>query len=128
MTIVVIMSIRILIVDDDDSIREIIKVMLKDYDIIEAANGYEAIKMYESMHPDLVLMDVYMPMMDGVEATKEILKIDPKAIIIGLTAFARSRGKDMLEAGAREVVEKPFTRRKLKEIIEKHLPAAAATM
>lgn len=124
----VIMSIRILIVDDDDSIREIIKVMLKDYDIIEAANGYEAIKMYESMHPDLVLMDVYMPMMDGVEATKEILKIDPKAIIIGLTAFARSRGKDMLEAGAREVVEKPFTRRKLKEIIEKHLPAAAATM
>lgn len=102
--------------------------MLKDYDIIEAANGYEAIKMYESMHPNLVLMDVYMPMMDGVEATKEILKIDPKAIIIGLTAFARSRGKDMLEAGAREVVEKPFTRRKLKEIIEKHLPAAAATM
>lgn len=97
-------SIRILIVDDD-SIGEIIKVMLKDYDIIEAANGYEAI-----------------------EATKEILKIDPKAIIIGLTAFARSRGKDMLEAGAREVVEKPFTRRKLKEIIEKHLPAAAATM
>ncbi len=120
------MSIKVLVVDDDESIREIIKVMLKDYEIIEATNGYEAIRIYESMRPDLVLMDVSMPQMDGVEATKEILKIDPKAIIIGLTAFARSRGKEMLEAGVKEVIEKPFTRRMLKGIIEKYVASAVA--
>lgn len=126
-TIVVIMRTRLLIVDDDDSIREIIKVMLKDYEIIEATNGYEAIRLYEKIRPNLVLMDVSMPQMDGVEATKEIVNIDPKAIVIGLTAFARSRGKDMLAAGAKEVVEKPFTRRRLKDIIERHLASAVAS-
>ncbi|WP_202318581.1 response regulator [Archaeoglobus neptunius] len=120
------MSIRLMVVDDDDSIREIIKVMLKDFEIIEASNGFEAIKLYERFHPEIVLMDVSMPQMDGVEATKEILKIDPKAVIIGLTAFARSRGKEMLQSGAKEVVEKPFTRKMLKEIIEKYASSALA--
>jgi len=120
------MSIRVLVVDDDDSIREIIKVMLKGYEILEATNGYEAIKMYEKIQPDIVLMDVSMPNMDGVQATKEILKIDPEAIVVGLTAFARSKGKDMLEAGAKEVVEKPFTRRILEKIIERNVATTTA--
>ncbi len=120
MSIVVIMSLRIMVVDDDDSIREIIKVMLKDYEVIEAANGLDAIKLYAQMKPDIVLMDVSMPILDGVEATREIVKMDPNAVVIGLTAFARSKGKDMIEAGAKEVVEKPFTRRMLKGIIEKY--------
>ncbi len=114
------MSLRIMVVDDDDSIREIIKVMLKDYEVIEAANGLDAIKLYAQMKPDIVLMDVSMPILDGVEATREIVKMDPNAVVIGLTAFARSKGKDMIEAGAKEVVEKPFTRRMLKGIIEKY--------
>lgn len=120
MSIVVIMSLRIMVVDDDDSIREIIKVMLKDYEVIEAANGLDAIKLYAQMKPDIVLMDVSMPILDGVEATREIVKMDPNAVVIGLTAFARSKGKDMIEAGAKEVVEKPFTRSMLKSIIEKY--------
>jgi len=68
-----------------------------------------------------VLMDVMMPVMDGVEATKEIKKIDPQAKIIGLTAYAKKRGKELLEAGAVEVIEKPFTRKQLIEAIEKYL-------
>jgi CheY-like chemotaxis protein len=119
-------GVRLLIVDDDDSIREIIKVMLKDYEIVEASNGFEAVRIYDRMRPDMVLMDISMPQMDGVEATKEILKIDPKAKIIGLTAFARSRGKEMLANGALEVVEKPFTRKKLKDLIEKYVASAVA--
>ncbi len=115
------MNCRILVVDDDDGIREVLKVMLKDYEVVEAADGYEAVKLYEVMKPDLVFMDIYMPKMDGVEATKEILKKDPKAIIIGITAFAKSRKADMLEAGAKDVIEKPFTRKILKEIIEKYI-------
>ncbi len=118
------MSIRVMVVDDDDNIREILKVMLKDYEVIEAASGYEAIKMYEKYKPDIVFMDIMMPDVDGVLATKEILKMDPKAVIIGITAFARSKGSDLIAAGAKEVVEKPFTRKKLKAIIHKYVPAA----
>lgn len=114
----------LLIVDDDDSIREIVKIMLKDYDVIEASNGEEAVRAYKMFKPDLVLMDISMPVMDGVEATKKILSFDPNAKIVALTAFARSRGKEMLENGALEVLEKPFTRRTLKELIEKYVAKA----
>jgi len=114
----------LLIVDDDDSIREIVKIMLKDYDVIEASNGEEAVRAYKMFKPDLVLMDISMPVMDGVEATKKILSFDPNAKIVALTAFARSRGKEMLENGALEVLEKPFTRRTLKELIKKYVAKA----
>ncbi|MCS7130270.1 MAG: response regulator [Archaeoglobaceae archaeon] len=110
--------IRILVVDDDESIREIVRIMLKDFEVIEASNGLEGIKLYEKIKPDIVLMDINMPIMDGVEATKQILNEDPNAIIIGLTAFARSRGKELLEAGAKGIIEKPFTRKSIKELIE----------
>lgn len=116
--------IRILIVDDDESIREIVKIMLKEYEVIEASNGLEGVKIYESVKPNVVLMDISMPGMDGVEATKRILEIDPNATIIGLTAFARSRGKELLEVGAKGIIEKPFTRKSLKEFIEPFIPKA----
>lgn len=110
--------IRVLVVDDDESIREIVRIMLKDFEVIEASNGLEGIKIYEKIKPDIVLMDISMPVMDGVEATKRILNEDPNAIIIGLTAFTRSRGKELLEAGAKGIIEKPFTRKSIKELIE----------
>jgi len=117
---------RILIVDDDDNIREIVKIMLKDLEILEATDGQEAVRAYKMFKPDLVLMDISMPVMDGVAATKEILKFDPNAKVVGLTAFARSRGKEMLESGALEVIEKPFTRKMLKELIEKYVAKAVS--
>ncbi len=113
------MGTRILIVDDDPNIREIVRIMLKDYEVIEASSGKEAIVLYKNFKPDIVLMDISMPGMDGVEATKEILKINPKAIIIGLTAFSRTRGRELLNAGAVDIINKPFTRKSLKEMIEK---------
>ena len=113
------MSTRILIVDDDPNIREIIRIMLKDYDVIEASSGKEAIVMYKNLKPDIVLMDISMPGIDGVEATKEILRINPRAIVIGLTAFSRTRGRELLNAGAVDIINKPFTRKSLKEMIEK---------
>lgn len=84
-------------------------------------NGEEAVRIYKAFKPEVVLMDVMMPVMDGVEATKEIKKIDPQAKIIGLTAYARKKGKGLLEAGALEVIEKPFTRKQLIEVIEKYI-------
>jgi CheY-like chemotaxis protein len=112
----------VLIVDDDVTLRELLKVMLDgEYTVFEASDGMEAINAYRSFKPDVVLMDVMMPKMNGVEATKEIKKIDPGAKIIAVTAFAASKGKEMLEAGALDILEKPFTRRKLIELIEKHI-------
>lgn len=112
---------RLLVVDDDDTIREIVKIMLKDLDIIEATNGEEAVRAYKMFKPDLVLMDISMPRTDGIEATKQILNFDPNAKIVGLTAFAKSKGKEMLERGALEVLEKPFTRKMLKDLIKKYV-------
>ncbi len=113
---------KILIVDDDLTVLEVLSLMLKDdYEVITATNGKEAIDKYRKFRPDIVLMDVVMPEMDGIQAAKEILKIDPKAKIIAISAYAKHRGKDMLEAGAIDILDKPFTRTKLIEIINKHL-------
>ncbi|MCX8172257.1 MAG: response regulator [Archaeoglobaceae archaeon] len=112
----------ILIVEDDLALLEVLEVMLKDkYEVLKATNGIEAVKLYNSTKPDIVLTDIVMPGMDGVEATRQILKMDPNAKIIGITAYYRSKEGDLIEAGAKEVLEKPFTRKKLIEIIEKHL-------
>ncbi len=117
-----IMKARILVVEDDFAVLEALKLMLEEYyEVIVAVNGTEAVKLYESLKPDIVLMDIAMPEMDGVQATKEILKKDPNATIICVTAFATQRGKDILDAGAREIIEKPFTRKRLLEKIESYL-------
>jgi len=112
----------IMIVEDDGAVREALKIMLGEkYEIIFATNGEEAVRNYSTYKPEVVLMDVMMPVMDGVEAARKIKKIDPRAKIVGLTAYARKRGKELLEAGALEVLEKPFTRKQLIEVIDKYL-------
>ncbi len=113
---------KILIVEDDEAVLDILKIMLGDkYELAVAHNGREAIEAYKSFKPDVVLMDIVMPEMDGIQATKEILKIDPNAKILAVTAYTTHKGKAILEAGARETIEKPFTRKKLLETIEKHI-------
>ncbi len=120
------MSVKVLIIDDDESIREIVRIMLKDFKILEASNALEGIRIFVEEKPDVVLMDISMPGVDGVEATREILKINPKAIIIGFSAFSRSRGKELLNAGAKGLIEKPFTRKSLRETIERYLAKPVA--
>ncbi len=119
-----IVTMRILVVDDDENIRRILKLMLKDHEVLEASNGREAIEMFKRFRPEIVMMDVIMPDMDGVEATKEIVKIDPNAVVIGVTAFARNRGSEMISAGAAEVIEKPFSKKEICRIVEKYAVVA----
>jgi len=111
---------RILVVDDDVTMRELLKLMLKNHEIYEADNGKKAVAMYERFRPDVVLMDILMPKLNGIETTKIILERHPDAIIIGISAFASNKGKDIVKAGAKDVIEKPFTRKKLLEIIKKY--------
>lgn len=98
--------VKVLIVDDNDKLRAIFKLILKEYKIFEAKNGIEAIEVFKEKQPDLILMDILMPEMDGIAATKEILKIDPKTTIIAITAYS-SRASEIIEAGAKEVLIKP---------------------
>ncbi len=85
-------KIRVLIVDDHTMVRRGMKVLLDEYDDIqvvgEAANGLKAIEAVEEFKPDVVLIDLAMPVMDGIEAIKRILAIHPNERIIVLTSFS----------------------------------------
>ncbi len=110
---------KVLIVDDEPAMREVIGLILSSYYTVGAANGYEALKLCEEVRPDIVLMDIMMPRMNGIEATKAILKKNPETKIIAITAYASNKGKEIIDAGAVELLEKPFRRRQLEELVEK---------
>ena len=113
--------IKVMVVDDEIATREILKIMLKDYKVIEASNGREAVELYREERPDIVLMDVMMPLMNGIEATSEIKKIDPDAKRVAITAYASSKGEKVIEAGADYILKKPFTRKEVVELIKRIL-------
>lgn len=97
--------IKVLIVDDHPLVRQGIKTLLDIYDDIkvigEAENGKEALEMCEKYKPDIVLMDLIMPAVNGIEATKEILKSWPNTKIVTLTGFIDKKLiEDSLRAGA----------------------------
>ncbi|WP_456370155.1 response regulator [Geoglobus sp.] len=73
------------------------------------------------LKPDIVLMDILMPEMDGITATKAIKEIDRNAKILAITAYASSKGKEMLEVGALDVIEKPIRKIQLIAKIEEYL-------
>ena len=111
---------RILVVDDKEANRELLVQFLTTVGLptLTATNGQEAIELYEQWQPDLIWMDMRMPVMDGYEATKQIKgKGDNNTIIIALTAtaFEEERGK-ILEVGCDDLVRKPF---KEEEIFDK---------
>lgn len=105
------MANKILIVDDEDSIRALIRRILENekYEVIEAVNGQEAIEFAKKENPDVILLDMKMPVMNGLEACRR-LKKDEKTKnipIIAVTAFNENK-KDAVEAGIDDFVNKPF--------------------
>jgi two-component system chemotaxis response regulator CheY len=101
-----------MIVDDAAFMRKMIKQILTELGhevVAEAANGVEAISVFERTKPDLITLDITMPEMDGIQAVKEIRKIDPKAVIIMCSAMGqKSMIVEAIQAGAKDFVVKPF--------------------
>jgi len=104
-------SYRVLVVDDSTVMRKIVSQILRSesYDVIaEASNGEEAIEEYKALKPDLVTLDINMPIMDGLTALSKILEADPEAKVVMLTS--ESEQKMVLKAiqnGAKNYVVKP---------------------
>ncbi|MBU2560496.1 response regulator [archaeon] len=103
---------KFLIVDDAAFMRNMLKdILVKEgHEIIgEAGSGDEALLKYEQLRPDVVTMDIVMPGMDGLEAVKGIMKIDPNARIIMCSALGQQQMViDALQSGAKEYIVKPF--------------------
>ena len=117
---------RILIVDDAKFMRTLVKDALtaSGHEIVgEAENGNQAVQMYGEMKPDLVTMDITMREKDGLEAASEILKSDPAARIIMVTALGQ---EDLLaraiKMGVKDFVVKPFPPERLQQAAQKALP------
>ena len=120
------MSKRILVVEDQEDNRRILRDLLTSaaYEMIEAVTGEEGVTLAEQHRPDLILMDIQLPVLDGYEATRRI-KANPalRSIpIIAVTSYALS-GDDVKarEAGCDDYVTKPFSPRALLAKIREHL-------
>ncbi len=90
------------------------------YEVVgEAHNGREAVEKFQELLPDLVTMDIVMPEMDGIQATREILKLNPKMKIVICSALGQEPLViESIAAGARDFIVKPFTPEKALEIID----------
>ncbi len=106
------MSHAVLIVDDADFMRDILREIVQDLGwtvAAEAADGTQAIALYRQQKPDLVLLDITMPGMDGNEALQAILEHDPAARVVMITALGqKEQVLAAIKLGARDFVIKPF--------------------
>ncbi len=115
---------KILVVDDAEFLRVRLTRMLSadGYDVFQAENGLKAVSTYKEIRPDLVLMDVTMPEMDGLTALKEIVGFDPRARVVMLTALGQeSVVLEAVKSGARDFVVKPFDHERVMKAITKLL-------
>ena len=101
----------VLVVEDFDDVRDAMKILveLQGYEVVTASDGREAVEKARQYHPDLILMDIAMPLVDGIEATRQI-KSDSSVAgipIVAVTSFSRQYHDEALEAGCSCVLEKP---------------------
>lgn len=115
----------ILLVEDREDIRTMMAVYLtlNKYEVIQASNGYEGLQKALIHKPDLILMDLAMPVLNGFDSTKEIRKNEDLANtpILCLTAFGDLYDERAKAAGCNEVLQKPIDFGKLDEVLEQHI-------
>jgi two-component system chemotaxis response regulator CheY len=104
-------SMQVLVVDDAAFMRLRLRKLLEEhgYQVHEASNGREAIERYRALRPDVVLMDITMPELDGIEAVRSIVAEDPNARIVMVSALGQqAMVLEAIYAGAKDFVVKPF--------------------
>lgn len=108
---------RVLVVDDAAFMRLRIKDIVEKAGIIvigEAVDGREAVQKFQELKPDLVLLDITMPVMDGLTALRNILHFDPEATVVMISAISQKDVvRDALEMGAKYYITKPFEEQRI---------------
>ncbi|MBF1050819.1 MAG: response regulator [Peptostreptococcaceae bacterium] len=113
----------ILLVDDAAFMRMMLKdILVKNgYEVLgEAENGLKAVEKYKELNPDLVIMDITMPEMDGIDAVKEIKKTDANATVIMCSAMGQQAMViEAIQSGAKDFIVKPFQADRILEAVKK---------
>ena len=114
---------KILVAEDEDSNYELVKIVLqKRYKLLRAHNGIEAVMMNEDEHPDMILMDIRMPEMNGLDATRIIKEVNSDTPVVALSAYAFEENiREAKAAGCDEFMAKPFKVENLIEMVRKYL-------
>lgn len=115
---------KVLIADDAAFVRARNSRLLSEagYEIAEASNGEEAVRRYGTFRPDVVLMDITMPVMDGLDALREIRRLDDAARVIMCSALGQQAVVlQAIKAGSVDFIVKPFAPEKLLEALKRHL-------
>lgn len=116
---------KILIVDDTLEARDLQKAILSiaGYEVIESENGAQAIQLYEAHNPGLVIIDIYMPIKNGIETIKVIHAKNPDVKILVVTAIGEERmARLAVREGAFGYLVKPYLKADLLKAVEEHLP------
>ena len=115
---------RVMICDDAAFIRMALARILKAHDhtiVCEAADGEEAVAKFKQFKPEVVMMDITMNGMDGIEATRQILEIDPLACVIIVSSMGQqNKVVEAINAGAKDFVVKPFEPDRVMKVIDKN--------
>jgi two-component system chemotaxis response regulator CheY len=116
------MAVRVLIVDDALFMRRMIRdIFSRDgFEVVgEAENGADAVRMTQELQPDLITMDIVMPVMDGLAALREIVQADGTANVIMVSALGQeSLITEAIEAGARDFIVKPFQAGRVLKVVQ----------
>ncbi len=115
---------RILVIDDEQGMRDFLSIMLKKegYEVVAAENGEHALKAIHTEIYDLVITDVKMPKVDGIEVLRTIKEVSPETVVIVITAFATTdTAVQAMKLGAYDYITKPFKVDEIKLIIQKAL-------
>lgn len=119
------MAQKVMLVDDASFMRMMLKNILvgSGYEVVgEAENGAKAVEQYKSLKPDLVMMDIIMPEMGGIDAVREIMKVNPSAKILMCSSMGQqSLVVEAIQAGAKDFIVKPFQPSNVLDAVKKAL-------
>ena len=118
-------NIRILVCDDSILARKSMTAMLNSFgydNVTEVSNGEDAVNKYKEEKPDIVFLDIVMPVKDGITATKEIIEFNPEARIIVISSVGtQTHLREVIKAGAKDFIQKPVDADLLKQVLEHNL-------